>query len=216
MTQAAQPSGIRYPDLTVVRAVQQQDSAQEGGNKGTTVFAAEIGTPVTVQVPVPDIIEETFLEIRETETGQIITVIEVLSPTNKRPGLGRQKYERKRLEILSTHTHLVEIDLLRGWKPMPILGDLRLNHYRILVRREEQGNHANLYAFNVQDIIPEFPLPLQEDDEEPVINLNLLLDEIYVEARYDVRINYRQPPMPRLNEEDTKWATEILEKLYHA
>ena len=55
---------------------------------------------------------ESYLEIREPVNGDVITAIELLSPLNKRPGSGRDKYLRKRLEIFTTYTHLVEIDLL--------------------------------------------------------------------------------------------------------
>jgi hypothetical protein len=164
---------------------------------------------ITVQVPIPDFVEETYLEVCEADTGQVITVIEVLSPTNKRPGVGRQKYERKRLEILGTHTNLVEIDLLRAWEPMPFAGDVPHSHYRILVRRGEKGSNADLYPFNLQDSIPEFPLPLQADDVEPIIHLKVLLDDVYVEGNYEIRVNYRQPPIPPLTEEEVGWAREL-------
>ena len=51
-----------------------------------------------------------YLKIRSLGTSDVVTVIEILSPVNKR-GTGRQKYESKRLEILESQTHLVEIDL---------------------------------------------------------------------------------------------------------
>ena len=47
-------------------------------------------------------------------------VIEVLSPSNKRSGEDREPYLAKRRELLDESAHLVEIDLLRGWKPMPL------------------------------------------------------------------------------------------------
>jgi hypothetical protein len=139
-------------------------------------------------------------------------VIEILSPTNTRPGVGRQKYVRKRLEILGTHTNLVEIDLLRAWEPMPFEGNVPSSHYRILVRRGEQGSEADLYPFTVYDPIPEFPLSLQAGDVEPMINLNKLLDDVYAEGSYDVRINYHQPAQPPLTEDEARWAGEVMAK----
>jgi len=65
---------------------------------------------VSIESFTPTAIEETCLKVREAETGQVVTVIEILSPTNKRPGVGRQKYRRKRLEILSTHTNLANCE----------------------------------------------------------------------------------------------------------
>ena len=46
---------------------------------------------------------------------EVVTVLETLSPANKRPGGdGRREYLKKREEVLQSPSHLVEIDLLRG------------------------------------------------------------------------------------------------------
>lgn len=202
---SASPSTARYPDVSVVQT--REAASDYGRSSAGTLLAA---APYQVEVPVPDVIEETYLEIREAGAEQIIAVIEILSPTNKRPGAGRQKYERKRLEILGTHTHLIEIDLLRAWPPMPVIGAALASDYRILVRRGTQGNQATLYPFNVRDAIPTFDLPLQTGDVEPTIDVKLLLDQVYAEARYDLRIRYDHAPVPPLSEADRQWAEEIL------
>lgn len=207
-TAFAQPPATRYPDVAVV----QPPSPVASPARTAQAVAPPAVEPIAVQVPVPDVIEETYLEVREAETGQVITVIEILSPTNKRPGVGRQKYERKRLEILGTHTNLVEIDLLRAWDPMPFAGEAPASHYRILVRRGEQGSEADLYPFTMYDPIPGFPLPLQAGEAEPPIDLNALLDDVYVEGSYSIRIDYHQPPRPPLSEGEARWAKQILEE----
>jgi hypothetical protein len=167
-------------------------------------------TPVFVVVPTPDTVEETYLEIRTAGAEQVITVIDVLSPVNKRPGLGREKYERKRLEILSTYTHLVEIDLLRAWPPMPVLDAVDLGDYRLLVRRGEHGSRALLYPFRLRDPLPLFTLPLQAGDIEPQVDLGPLLDEVHAEGRYSLRIDYQALPVPPLDPEDAEWAAGLL------
>ncbi len=56
-----------------------------------------------------------FVEIRDASRGHaLVTLIEIASPSNKRPGPDRRAYEAKREEILDSDTSLVEIDLLRG------------------------------------------------------------------------------------------------------
>ncbi len=205
-TAFAQPPATRYPDIAAV----QPPSPVTRSSRTVQAVAAPVVEPIAVKVPVPDVIEETYLEVREAETGQVVTVIEVLSPTNKRPGVGRQKYKRKRLEILSTHTNLVEIDLLRAWTPMPFEGDTPASHYRILVRRGEQGSQADLYPFTMYDPIPGFPLPLQAGEAEPPIDLNTLLDDVYAEGSYGIRIDYHQPPRPPLSEDEARWAKQVI------
>ena len=49
--------------------------------------------PQQVEVPVPEEVTERYLEIRELETGAVITAIELLSPQNKRSGKGRSTYK---------------------------------------------------------------------------------------------------------------------------
>ncbi len=81
----------------------------------------------------PEVMRQGFLEIREVATSEVITVIEVLSPTNKRPGEGRKTYAAKRQTLLASATNLVEIDLLRQWDPLLALPSQVCSDYRILV-----------------------------------------------------------------------------------
>jgi hypothetical protein len=54
------------------------------------------------------------VEVREAGTDTLVTAIEILSPMNKRPGRERQKYLRKRRELLRSEVHVIELDLWRG------------------------------------------------------------------------------------------------------
>jgi hypothetical protein len=121
----------------------------------------------------PELVRETYLEVRLAQTHTVIAVLELLSPANKRPGEGRQQYERKRLQVLTTCTHWVEIDLLRGGEPMAmdIRGQSVASHYRILISRAEHRPRAMLLPFNVRHLIPSFRLPLQPGDDEPLARI---------------------------------------------
>jgi hypothetical protein len=168
----------------------------------------------TVEVPMPLEIKERYLEVREMETDAVITVIELLSPKNKRSGEGRTAYERKRRLILGSETHLVKLDLLRGAKPMMILGARSSYPYRILISRSQQRPKANLYGLTLQQPLPNFPIPLRPDDPEPVISLQEAFDRVYERARYRTRIDYRQPiPPPRLSAAEQYWVDELLAPL---
>lgn len=166
--------------------------------------------PRVVEVPLPDHIREGYLEVRDVATGEVVTVIEVLSPTNKRPGEGRRLYEEKRLQVLGTRTHLVEIDLLRGGEPMRMWGDGRDSHYRILVSRAERRPRADLYAFTLRNPLPPFPLPLRAGDEEPTVELGVLLRALYDRAGYDLAVDYAVKPVPPLEGDDAAWANQLL------
>ena len=53
---------------------------------------AAVVQPQTVTVPIPEQSKQAYLEIRDMQTGQVVTAIEILSPVNKRPGEGRDTY----------------------------------------------------------------------------------------------------------------------------
>ena len=188
------------------------DVAISSGRAATSQFQSTTATlpthyePVKVIVPMPEEVREGYLEIREAGTGEVITVLEVLSPKNKRTGEGRSAYERKRRHVLASASHLVEIDLLRGGKPMPILDNALKRDYRILISRGDRRPNAHLYAFNLRDEIPPFPLPLALKDAEPKVDLQTLLGEVYEQAGYNLRLDYSQPPQPPLKNEDAAWA----------
>lgn len=164
-----------------------------------------------MQVPLQVELTERFLEVRLVQTNLLVCVIEVLSPTNKRIGEGRTAYEAKRQKILASATHLVEIDLLRSGPPLP-LGDPSRKTYSILVSRSGDRPNAELYEFDLPDPIPGFPVPLQADDSEPVIQLQRLLDDLYTRARFDLAIDYSQPLQPALPEPEAAWVRAVLKR----
>ena len=137
-------------------------------------------------------------------------MIEVLSPANKRPGKGREMYERKREKVFGSRSHLVEIDLLRSYQPLPVFGNDIEASYRILVSRANQQPLGDLYLFNLPDMIPQFPLPLRGGDAEPIVDLQGLLNQVYDRAAYDFRINYTAATVPPLSEADAVWADSLL------
>jgi hypothetical protein len=172
--------------------------------------ATPTAQPLRVKIPTPEIIKEGYLEIREAGTDAVVTTIEILSPTNKRNGKGRQVYEEKRQQILGSKTHLVEIDLLRKGEPMPFFDHNIESQYRILVCRGDRRPYADLYAFNLRDTIPSFPLPLRTDDSEPTIDLQSLLNSVYDISGYDLVLDYSQESIPPLSEADAAWVDAVL------
>ena len=119
---------------------------------------AEPAGSVLVKTPAP--VRVTYLEVRQAPTDRVVTVVEILSPSNKAWGSGRTDYIRKCEDILTSHVNLAEIDLLRGGEPMPLTTPVPHSNYRILVSREWRRPNAYLFPFMIQDAIPKFPLPL--------------------------------------------------------
>jgi hypothetical protein len=78
------------------------------------------------------------------------------------------------------------------------------------VSRGWQRPRAQLYPFNLRDSIPLFSLPLLPEDDTPEVDLGAILHALYDRARFDLRLDYTQPPVPPLSEEDAAWAKGLL------
>jgi Protein of unknown function (DUF4058) len=195
---------VGIPDVSVYR---QAETAT-----ATAVLPETKSAFVTVMLPMPEEVKEGYLEILDMATGAVVTAIEVLSPTNKRPGTGLDAYLSKRRTVLGSQTHLVEIDLLRGGAAMPMLGKIAPSDYRILVSRSATRPRAALYAFNLEDPIPVVGIPLKTGDAEVPLDLQALLSGIYDRARYRLAIDYAQTPVPPLRQSAQAWAQQCLDR----
>lgn len=162
--------------------------------------------PLVADQPLAEEIIERYLEIRDTTTHEVITAIEILSPTNKESHEGRQQYEAKRRKVLASATSLVEIDLLRGGKPFAMRvgnsGEEKLSDYRIVISRSWQRPSADIYLFSIRQRIPSFLIPLRPGEQEPVLPLNQILHDLYDQGGYDMAIDYREAADPPIADED--------------
>ena len=104
-----------------------------------------------------------FLQIRDREQHELITFIELLSPSSKRPGPDREQYIGKRRESLRSAAHLVEIDFLRGWKPMPAEGRPECD-YSIMVSQAEKRRAADFWPVRLRERLPIIPIPMRHPD----------------------------------------------------
>jgi len=167
--------------------------------------------PITL--PQPEQIREWYLKVKDVETKEVVTVIEILSPKNKKTGEGRKKYLKKREQVLMSLTHLIEIDLLRTGEIMPMnINEELKTDYRIIISQSDRRPQADLYAFNLTEEIPSIPLPLKPEDEQPLIPLQELLNSLYEKGSYDLAINYQKPPLSELSEQDTHWLDNLLKQ----
>ena len=206
---------VGRPDVTIQRPRSGSKEQSSSSTASSVVLSDTPATPAKVTIPMPEEVREAYLEVKDAATQAVITSIEILSPTNKR-GDGRQKYEQKRQKVLSSRTHLVEIDVLRAGEALPISGAPKQQEaerfYRILVSRSDIRPMADLYSFRLKDTIPSFPLPLRPGDKEPIVSLQALLNDIYDRSGYDYFIDYSIDPLPPLSQAERTWIDELLQK----
>lgn len=177
------------------------------GSPATATASRAIAAPLFGHVePAVDFLREPFIEIRDRESRALVTVIELLSPSNKGIGPDRDQYLVKRKRILSSNVHLVEIDLLRGGPRMPI-GDLPQCDYYVMVSRCEERPRVGLWPIRLREPLPKIPIPLRGDDPDAAIDLQSLMHAVYDAAGYEDYI-YSGTPQPPLHPEDADWANE--------
>jgi hypothetical protein len=154
-----------------------------------------------------DIEHHAFLEIRDRGNRQLVTVLELLSPSNKRPGPDRAQYLAKRQQLLASSVHLVELDLLRGGPRLPI-EYLPSCDYCVMVSRYEDRPQVGLWPLGLRDTLPTIPVPLLAQ-ERATLDLQSALHQVYDAAGYEDYL-YAHTPTPPLQGADAEWAKELL------
>lgn len=189
------------------------------GNGGTATVTRNRANVFDIPaLPWPDEqLTESFIEIRTSDGGdQLITSVEILSPTNKRRGAnGRGLYLAKQQEMRQLGINLVEIDLLRGGAhaTMATLAEMRrqLGHYdyHICVTKAA-SDKCQVVRIPMAEPLPVIDIPLMPEASSVAIDLQSVLDRCYDEADYSRRIRYTQPCDPPLTPEQQTWAESIL------
>ena len=208
--------GPRLPHnyrIDLQRRVEVEEPSAGGSSVAETVsvVAAPPDEAVAVRVRMPREVGVSWLRVETVPERELVTIVEVLSPTNKRPGEGRRRYIRKREAIVAGLVNLVEIDLLRRWEPMPLETPPPASDYRILVCRSLESPGAWLYPFMVRQRIPKFTLPLRSDDEAPApeVDLGPIINALHHTARYGQIARYdAPPPEPAFEVEVAEWVGE--------
>lgn len=151
--------------------------------------------------------KQRHLEILTREGRQLVTMIELLSPSNKR-GEDRERYVDKRRQTLRAGANFVELDLLRGHGRVAPDGLATCDYYALVARREAMPD-AGVWPLRLRDPLPTIPIPLRPPDPDATLDLQAVLHEVYDACRYD-GYAYDAPPDPPLVPADQAWADECL------
>lgn len=201
----------RYPDLRVLERVIPTDDARGG----TAVADADTAESYFLQID-SEPLTERFIEIIDVGTGgKVVTVVEFLSSTNKVPGDGLDQYLKKQQEMRQGKVSLVEVDLLRSGRRdlvMPVRQVPRKarSAYAAWVRRGWKPDEIEIFPIHLRRPVQKIKVPLRESDSEIFLDLQPLLEHAYRKGRYTDTIDYRRPPTPPLDDDDAKWADELL------
>lgn len=178
----------------------------------------------SVEITVPsEPIRHHFVEVRDSQRAHVlVTLIEIVSPSNKRSGVDREAYEAKQQEVLHSDASLIEVDLLRAGRPVAggayvIESAKKLEpapDYAVVVsrawRRGARVGHE-LFAFTLRDLLPCITVPLREGEAEVPLDLQYVFHLAYDAGPYRRgAVDYTAPPDPPLRSEDLTWADELL------
>jgi hypothetical protein len=153
--------------------------------------------------------EEEYIEVRHRGHGRLVTLVDVVSPANKRTTQGRQAYLLKRQEARFAGSNLVEIDLvLQG---QPTLDYTRPDcDYAVTVNRTTQPDRYEVYMAKLHDRLKPFRLPLAGDDRDIKVDLQTAFTRSYDQGDFAAKIDYQRDPAAVLKPADRQWLDDLL------
>lgn len=199
----------RVPDVAIVESWKRglppiwQPEVPEGGS----VAVAE---PFICHEP-PE--TERWLEIRDAR-GEVITVIEILSPVNKRED-GWLAYRAKQQELIHAGVNLVEIDLLHGGSHVTAVSLAQLTfppgtcHHVCVTRSALSLSRREVYFCPLREPLPAIRIPLRLSDPDVPLALQPLIDRCYRTGRYWLA-DYSHAAESLVAAEDAAWVAERL------
>ena len=188
---------FRLPDVYLVR----KRSGKHHSGGGTAVAAQ----PIEV-ITIGDLeLKEAQLVVKDAKTGKVVTVIEVLSPSNKTIGAaGRDSFMTKRRDVLHSPTHWVEIDLLRSGTPPDGHRWGQECDYIIHISPDRRPK-GQLWPAVLRKELPTVQIPLAAAGEQTPLDLQAVLRAAYDRAHYETVVDYSDAPNPPLKSADAAW-----------
>jgi hypothetical protein len=186
------------PDLVVER--RESPPPRPGPTAGAVVLE-----PVTVPLKVFEEAREARVEILHAADRSLVTVLELLSPSNKTES-GMSEYQSKRIQVLANWANLVELDFLAGGLRVPMLEPLPPGDYYAIVVRAERRAVGEVYAWSVRQPLPTIPVPLRPPDPDVLLDLAPIFATAYERGRYDRVIDYTAPLTTSLKRDNRAWA----------
>lgn len=173
--------------------------------------------PLVVEAPDLEV-HEPYVEILDRQSEmQVVTVIELVSPSNKYSGPGRELYLTKQKELRWSRTHLVEIDLLRfgphvlAVPEALVAGRFGYDYLVSVNRARSPRTRFEIYPRTVRQPLPRIRIPLAGDDADVPLDIRAALEQAYEAGSYRDRIDYRSACQPPLPSDDQAWADDLIQ-----
>jgi len=191
------------PDIAVSRDRSSEAATQRPANGGVATLE-----PQEIPLALYEEVVERRIEIRTDPDRELVTVIELLSPTNKSHE-GFAEYMSKRRAVLRQQVHLLEIDLLLAGKRPSLAGELPPGDYFAFLSRADHRPLCQVYAWNLRHALPTLPVPLKPTDHDVPLDLAELFTLTYDRGRYRQLLRYNRPLDVPLSDTDRRWAEQL-------
>lgn len=194
----------RRPDVKVYESRPIRSSQADS----TSLVATAEPLLVTVDEPMT----ERSVHIFDRHAGRLVTVIEFLSPANKRSRLQREQFQARQQEFIAGGTNVVEIDLVRagGWSvsvPEDAIPEPDRDAYRAVVVRASKPWVREFYRLALCHPLPTIRIPLRPDDADAALDLQQLVRQAWRDGDYS-DIDYSTARYPIFCAEDDRWIRE--------
>ena len=198
---------VVYPDVHVVQPPTHFGGAAvaEATTVGFTEPTAVVPSIFLEEVP------QLSIEIRDVAQRRLVTLIEILSPANKR-GEGALEYGQRREEIMQTATHLLEIDLLSKGSRIQLAAEQPKAPYFVYLSRSNRRPYTVIWAVSVRIPLPTVPVPLLVPDPDVALDLQAALNACFDLVGYEMLLDYQADPPSGLEDDDQAWVAETVKK----
>jgi hypothetical protein len=200
----SQEETTRLPDVAITREPTPRQSQAMRSSSGSVATLEPVSIPMATQY---EEVRDTWIEILHRPDRSLVTVIEILSPTNK-TGDGFSEYRAKRFGILGQHVHLVEIDLLLSGRRLDLPADVPRGDYYAYVTRNQPRRVVDVYTWSLRDKLPTIPVPLKAPDPDIGLNIAEVFAITYDRGRYARSLRYSAPPPGPLEGDLLTWTRE--------
>lgn len=154
-------------------------------------------------------VKELFLRILDAESREVVTVIELLSPSNK-TARERNEYLAKRDRLLEVGVNLLELDLLRGGRRIPTSEPLPPGDYYAFLSRAARPAEVSVFAWTIRDRLPTLPVPLRGEEPDVTVDFQAVFDRTFEEGGFGYRLRYDDALSPSLPASTAAWIRERL------
>jgi hypothetical protein len=174
-------------------------------------ITVDVAEPLVLETLIDEKIRQSYIKVVDSNRNKVVTVIEFLSPDNKvAKSQGLKSFRLKRVEIMRSESHWVEIDLLRRGVSLPLRKRLLPHDYLVHVSPTARRPLGLVWPIQLSQRLPVIPIPLRPGDDDAHLDLQSVVDTAYDHAGYGTDIDYTKPPVPPLKPRWSQWSDALL------